>query len=74
MRLLLDECLPHGLKRLLQGHYVVTVPEQGWAGKTNGELLRLAEGQFDALITSDRNLAFQQNLPALERPCQALIP
>ena len=32
----------------------------GWAGKRNGELLRLAEGQFDVFVTADRNLSFQQ--------------
>jgi hypothetical protein len=35
----------------------------GRAGKKNGELLRLAAGQFDVLLTSGRNLSFQRNLP-----------
>ena len=34
----------------------------GWAGKTNGELLRLAKGKFDAFVTVDQNLQYQQNL------------
>lgn len=34
----------------------------GWAGKNNGDLLALAEAQFDAFVTTDRNLSFQQNL------------
>jgi len=34
----------------------------GWAGKTNGELLALAEGEFDVLLTADQNVPFQQNL------------
>ena len=34
----------------------------GWSGLTNGRLLREAEQQFDVLVTSDRNLVFQQNL------------
>lgn len=38
------------------------MPEAGWAGKKNGELMRLAAGRFDAFITADQNLAFQQNL------------
>lgn len=62
MRVLLDECLPRRLKRLLVGHEVSTVPEAGWAGKKNGELVRLASGRFDAFITIDRNLVYQQNL------------
>jgi hypothetical protein len=34
----------------------------GWSGISNGKLLSLIRGQFDALITVDSNLAFQQNL------------
>ena len=41
MRILLDECVPHPLRRELPGHEVRTVVEMGWAGKRNGELLRL---------------------------------
>jgi hypothetical protein len=64
MRLLLDESLPRGLKRLLSAHEVATVPEQAWAGKSNGELLRLAEEEFDAFLTADQNVEYQQNLGA----------
>lgn len=39
MKVLLDECLPRKLGRLLIGHDVSTVPEAGWAGVTNGKLL-----------------------------------
>ena len=35
----------------------------GWATIKNGELLALAEKEFDVFLTVDRNLAFQQNLP-----------
>ena len=62
MKLLLDECVDHRLARELRGHVVTTVPRIGWAGKKNGELLALAEQQFDVLITTDQNLSFQQNL------------
>jgi len=34
----------------------------GWSGLTNGGLLQRAELEFDVFLTSDRNLAFQQNL------------
>lgn len=57
MQVLLDECLPRRLKLLLVGHVVVTVAEAGWRGRTNGDLLALAEGQFDAFVTVDRNVA-----------------
>ena len=62
MRVLLDECLPRRLKRLIAGHDVQTVPDAGWAGRDNGELIRLASGKFEAFITIDKNLAYQQNL------------
>jgi predicted nuclease of predicted toxin-antitoxin system len=66
VRLLLDECLPARLKRDLTGHEARTVPEMGWAGKRNGELLALASSQFDVFLTVDRNLSFQQNLEKLK--------
>jgi len=62
MRVLLDECLPRRLKRAIPGHEVLTVPDAGWAGKTNGELLALASGQFDAFVTVDQNLPSQQSV------------
>lgn len=62
MKVLLDECTPHVLKRLLTGVEITTVQDQGWAGITNGTLLQLAEQHFDVLITSDQNLKYQQNL------------
>jgi hypothetical protein len=66
MKLLLDECVVHDLKRDLVGHDVSTVVEAGFGGLENGELLRAASGTFDVLITVDRNLPFQQNLGSLE--------
>ena len=62
MKILLDECTPHVLKRLLTGFEIKTVQDKGWSGITNGALLRLAERWFDVLITSDQNLKYQQNL------------
>ena len=62
MKILLDECTPHVLKKLLTGFEIKTVQDKGWSGITNGALLRLAEGQFDVFITSDQNLKYQQNL------------
>ncbi len=65
MRVLLDEQVPAGLAALLPGHDVRTVTGMGWSGVKNGELLRRTAGQFDAFLTMDRNLEFQQNLGAL---------
>ena len=60
MKIVLDECTPHVLKRLLTGFEIKTVQDQGWFGVTNGALLRLAEVHFDVFITSDQNLRYQQ--------------
>ena len=65
MRLLLDECVPKRLTRELHGHEAKTVHDMGWAGIKNGALLRLTDGQFDALLTVDQGIAYQQNLSGL---------
>lgn len=65
MRVLLDECVPRGLRAELPGHEVKTVAEAGWAGVKNGRLLQLAATQFDVLLTVDRNLEYQQSFSAL---------
>jgi len=64
MRVLIDECAPKALKTFFakRGHQSRTVQEAGWAGKQNGELLKLAETEFDVLVTVDTNLRYQQNL------------
>jgi hypothetical protein len=62
VRVLLDESLPRRLKRELVGHDARTVPETRWASKANGDLLFLAAADFDAFLTSDRNLSYQQNV------------
>jgi hypothetical protein len=65
VRLLLDECIDRRFAGELEAeHFVRTVPQMGWATKKNGELLTLAETEFDVFITVDRNLSFQQNLPS----------
>lgn len=63
MRLLLDECVPRPLKGELTDFEVRTVVEMGWAGKKNGELLKLMmQESFTILLTADQNLRYQQNL------------
>lgn len=64
MRLLIDECLPRRVKFLFAdaGHECETVRDAGFSGKENGELLALADKDFDVLVTIDRNIPFQQNL------------
>ena len=62
MKVLIDENLPRKLADHLKGHECGTVAECGWAGRKNGELLLLAEPEFDVLLTLDKNIPYQQNL------------
>ncbi len=65
MRLLLDESVPRRLAQALPNHEVKTVIEMGWGGIKNGDLLTRAATGFDALVTVDKNLPYQQNLSSL---------
>jgi hypothetical protein len=62
MRVLFDHGTPVPLRRALGHHVVSTAYELGWMELDNGALLKAAEAQFDALVTTDRNLRYQQNL------------
>jgi len=66
MKLLLDENLPHDLRHFLPGHEVMTVAYLGWQGIENGALLtKAATNGFDAPITKDAGMQYEQNLAAL---------
>ncbi len=61
MRLLLDENLPGKLVGLFAPEMeAVTIARQGWRGKDNGDLIALAQEEFDALVSMD-----QQNLEGI---------
>jgi len=62
VKILLDECVPWPMHRLLAGHECCTAQQAGWGGVENGQLLKLAESRFDLFITSDQNMRYQQNL------------
>ena len=62
MKVLLDECVPWPLHRVLAGHECKAAQQCGWGGIENGDLLRLAEGEFALFITSDQGIRYQQNL------------
>ena len=62
MRILFDQGTPVPLKLHLPDHQVQTAFELGWSRLTNGDLLVSAEGSFDILITTDKNLRHQQSL------------
>lgn len=65
MLVLFDQGAPVGIARLLKQHTVETARERGWSTLKNGDLLRVAEeAGFDVLLTTDKNLAHQQNLSA----------
>jgi len=63
IKLLLDECVPLGLRSRLSEFDTYTVTYMGWGGLKNGELLQTAvANQFDFFITIDKNLQHQQNM------------
>ena len=74
MRLLLDESVPARLRRHLPNHEVRTAVEMGWSGVRNGKLLALAATSFEAFVTVDKNMPFQQNLQTLPIALVALEP
>lgn len=62
MKILFDHGTPAPLRRQLVDHEISTAYEMGWAKLNNGDLLAAAEKSFDAFITTDQNLRYQQNL------------
>ena len=62
MNILLDECVPQPLRKILLGHSCQSAQECGWGGVANGALLSLAEERFELFITSDQNMLYQQNI------------
>jgi len=63
MKVLFDQGTPVPLRRYLHPHVVDTADERGWSRLQNGDLLDQAEAnQYDAFITTDTNLRYQQNL------------
>jgi len=72
LKILLDEGVPKGIQQRLNRLSISNVEDMGWRGITNGALLDLmAAGQFQILITADKNLPFQQNLK--KRQLSAII-
>ena len=62
MKILFDQGTPAPLRHALVGHTVTTAYEKDWSNLSNGNLLRQAEAEFDLLVTTDKNLEYQQNL------------
>jgi hypothetical protein len=63
MRVLFDNGTPRGIASALPGHIVEEARSRGWDILKNGELLDAAEAEgYDVLLTTDRNIRYQQNL------------
>ena len=63
MRILFDNGTPNPIARTLAGHAVDFARQIGWHELKNGELLRRAEeAGYELLLTTDKNIFYQQNL------------
>jgi len=62
LKILFDQGTPAPLRKTLAPHVISTAFEMGWAELQNGDLLASAEKLFEGLITTDKNLRYQQNL------------
>src|SRR5688572_17699722 len=62
MKILFEQGTPAPLRLELPDHDITTAYEMGWGTLSNGALLAAAEAQFEALVTTDKNLRHQQNL------------
>jgi hypothetical protein len=65
--------VPATLRRHLPDFEVKTVRQLGWDSMLDGELLRAADQQFDAFVTVDRNLVYQQNLSGISSGVVVLV-
>ena len=71
MRVVLDANLPVDFGTLLTGHQVDSVHQRGWSDLDNGALLTACQNEYDAFLTLDQSLRYQQNLRG--RPIAALL-
>jgi len=63
MRVLFDNGAPKPIARCLVGHQVSFARQIGWHELENGELIRRAEeAGYEVLLTTDKNIRYQQNL------------
>jgi predicted nuclease of predicted toxin-antitoxin system len=63
LKILFDHGTPAPLRHELLGHLVETAHERGWSALLNGDLIAAAESAgFEVLVTTDKNLRYQQNL------------
>ena len=80
MKILLDECVDWRLARSLPQHDVKTVLQMGWSSYANGQLVTVAELEFEVFITADANMMYQQALKSRKiavivlRPKRSRLP
>jgi hypothetical protein len=75
MLILFDNGTPAPLRYALKGHVVVEAIERGWDRLVNGELIAAAEAAgFELLLTTDKNIRYQQNLTPENRFCRSWKP
>jgi hypothetical protein len=74
MLILFDHGTPRSIARFLHGHTVVEAVAKGWDRLNNGALLSVAEeANFDLLLSTDKNIRYQQNLQAAGLPSLSLV-
>lgn len=65
MRVLFDQATPVTIRTFLIGHTVRTAAQEHWDTLQNGDLLTVTEhAGFDVLLTTDKDMRYQQNLAA----------
>ncbi|MEP7338709.1 MAG: DUF5615 family PIN-like protein [Acidobacteriota bacterium] len=62
MKILFDNCTSRKLRKHLKPHEVRLAKEEGWADLANGELLNVAQDNFDVVVTNDKSIRYQQRL------------
>ena len=66
MKILFDNCTPATLRRHFVGYDVTLAMERGWEEFRNGDLLKIAQTEFDVIISVDTNIKYQQRLEEYE--------
>jgi predicted nuclease of predicted toxin-antitoxin system len=75
MRILIDNCVPRKFARLISGHEVTHARQLGWHELENGDLIAAAElADFQAMVTTDKNLQYQQNMAGRKISIVVLAP
>ena len=62
VKVLLDACVPHRLRRGLTEFEIEIAQHAGLDQISDGELLTAIDGRYDVLVTRDRNITFQQKI------------